>query len=198
MAENNELEGIAQFADPSRRKFLFGLISSAIAAPTVISFVSGAVGSSANASNVVPMGGLVPNQYGTYWYDPSANWPQDVNAGHLCDISANYTAISGVIFSDVSGNAAYAGRYMDSSGNILYHDVTSNFYYQPSGNWFCDPSMNFLYDPSGNWTPLTQNVNSQPTTPAPTNAPTTTTAPVRAETVTPTTTTVPKALPETR
>ena len=198
MAENNGLEDIAQYADPSRRKFLFGLISTAIAAPTVISFVSGAIGG-ASASNALPMGGLFIDNSGNYNYDPSANWLADPSANYLCILTGNYTLNTGNYFSNSSANY-WLDIYTDTSGNSVYFDYSSNTMYDVNGSWMCDPSMNFLYDPSGNWTPLTQTSNQQPNNPTPTNAPaaTTTTAPAQAGTVTPTTTTVPKALPETR
>lgn len=83
---------------------------------------------------------------------------------------------------------------------MVYVDfnVSGNFFYEPSANWYCDPSMNFVYNPTGNWTPLS--VNTTTVAPVTTTSPTTTTAP---------TTTVPvgtesvlpdsvKSLPETR
>jgi hypothetical protein len=180
MAENNELNDIARFADPSRRKFLLGLVSAAVATPTIISFVSNTVGSSASANGIQTYPGLWRQPFGNYVIDPSANWSRDPNANYLCNITSNYLPVSGNFFADYSGNWS-VGAYADASGNMVYADWTGNFFYDPSANWYCDPSMNFVYNPTGNWTPLSVNTTTvAPTTstaPTTTAAPTTTTAP---------------------
>ena len=191
MTENNELHDIARFADPSRRKFLLGLVSAAVATPTIISFISNTVTSSASANGIQPNGGLWQSQWGNYGFDPSANWSLDPNANYLCDISSNYFPVSGNFYSDYSANW-YVNAYVDASGNTVYHDLTGNFFYEPSANWCCDPSMNFLYDPSGNWTPLS--VNTTTVAPTTTAAPTTT-VPVGTESVL---SPPPDSLPKTR
>jgi len=205
MADNNELHEITRFADPSRRKFLLGLVGAAVATPTVISFISNTLGSSANAYNgIQTYPGLWQMPSGNYVIDPSANyWLRDPNANYLCDITSNYLPVSGNFYADYSGNWPI-DAYADASGNMLYAEITGNFFYEPSGSWYCDPSMNFIYNPTGNWTPLSVTTTTEaPTTtaaPATTEAPTTTAAP---------TTTVPvgtesvlspavKSLPETR
>jgi hypothetical protein len=215
----NVFEEVARYANPSRRTFLLGLLGAAITAPTVVSFF-GKSGQAIGPQSLTPNGGLTiwnGNWFDTrYFYDPSANWLTDPSANYLCDISANYPYysanpirdLSGNYYIDLSGNYNYfEDIYYDASGNsYVVHEVTGNAYYEPSGNWVCDPQGQFLYDPSGNWTrmtpePVPDTATTVPTTQAPatsTTSPTSTTvAPVAATQSSPSATT-PQKLPETR
>lgn len=222
VSSENVFEEVAKYANPTRRTFLLGLLGAAITAPAVVSFF-GRSGQALSSQSVSSSGGLSEwtGWYDTrYFFDPSANWPNDPSANFMCDISANFPYYSanpirdssGNYFTDMSGNYNnFEDVYYDASGNhYVVHDVTSNYYYgngayyEPSGNWVCDPSGQFLYNPSGNWTPLSapQSGNIPPTVPS-TQAPTTTTVP-STTTTTPvvatesTKSTTPKKLPETR
>jgi hypothetical protein len=209
-------EEVAKYANPTRRTFLLGLLGAAITAPAVVSFF-GRSGQAIGTQSVSATGGLIEWNGGwwdpRYFYDTSANWPSDPSANYLCNISANFpyysaNAIrdsSGNYFTDVSGNLNYfESVYYDTSGNYVVHEVTGNAFYEPSGNWVCDPQGQFLYDPSGNWTRMTPEPSGNtpdlsgntPTNVPTTQAPTTTTTVVAEKQASATTT--PKKLPETR
>jgi len=217
VSSENVFEEVAKYANPTRRTFLLGLLGAAITAPAVVSFF-GRSGQALGPQSVSPTGGLTEwtGWYDRrYFFDPSANWPNDPNANFMCDISANfpnYSAnpirdASGNFFTDLSGNYSYFEQvYYDASGNnYVVHDITANaytggsVYYEPSGNWVCDASGQFLYDPSGNWTPLSapQSGNT-PTTVPTTQAPATTTTTTPSASTESTKSTTPRKLPETR
>ena len=213
VSSENVFEEVAKYANPTRRTFLLGLLGAAITAPAVVSFF-GRSGQALGSQSVSPTGGLWEWNNSLYWqeitylYDPSANWPADPSANFMCDISANYPYYSANPLTNTDPNASgnyWQDIYMDASANsYVVHEVTGNAYYEPSGNWVCDPQGQFLYNPSGNWTPLSAPPSGNtPTTVPNTQAPTTTTVP-STTTTTPvvatesTKSTTPKKLPETR
>ena len=216
VSSENVFEEVAKYANPTRRTFLLGLLGAAITAPAVVSFF-GRSGQALSSQSVSSSGGLSEwtGWYDTrYFFDPSANWPNDPSANFMCDISANFPYYSanpirdssGNYFTDMSGNYNnFEQVHYDISGNYVIHEVTANAYYEPSGNWVCDPQGQFLYDPSGNWTRMTPEIsgNNPIDNSTTTTAPTTTTTPATT-TTTPvvatesTKSTTPKKLPETR
>jgi len=197
MNSENVFEEVAKYANPTRRTFLLGLLGAAITAPAVVSFF-GRSGQALGPQSVSSSGGLgYDTNFYHFFYDPSANWLTDPNAAFLCDLSANYSPTTANYY-NVSGN--YIGNYwQDASGNSIIQEITSNAFYEASGNWVCDPQGQFLYNPSGNWTPLSapQSGNT-PTTVPTTQAPTTTTTTTPSASTESTPSTTLKKLPETR
>ena len=152
MTSDENLDVIAAKVEPSRRKFILGLLAAGVTAPSVASFVMGksksGIGGSAQAirpssivdasgnfsfSTMDPSGNLLPNYSANFMYELlSGNFLRDASGNFLTDASGNLLCgTSGNILLDGSGNAL-----VNPSGNIPY-------LLDPSGNWgYGDPSAN--------------------------------------------------------
>ena len=77
VSENEFIQNILKNSDPSRRRFLAGLIGTAVATPTVVSFAIGKLASAqpstpgnAGAFFTDPSGNFTPAPYGNWIADP--------------------------------------------------------------------------------------------------------------------------------
>jgi hypothetical protein len=162
MADDEILEAVAEKVEPSRRKFVLGLLAAGITAPSVASFVMGKAGGSSRVANPVRPASIIDGsgnfnfQYsfsGNTYPEYSANFMYEgyLSGNFLRDSSGNYMLdASGNLLCGTSGNIL-----LDGSGNALYnYSANQPYVVHPSGNWSYDPSSNAiglpLRDPSGN------------------------------------------------
>ena len=164
MSADEILGEAADKLEPSRRKFILGLLAAGITAPSVASFVAGRVNRSSATSalpirpaSIIDSSGNFNMQWmdpsGNTYYDPSANYMYETyfSGNFLRDSSGNFVLdASGNLLCGTSGNIL-----LDSSGNAI-PNVSGNSPYivHPSGNWTSDPSSNVIglpiRDVSGN------------------------------------------------
>jgi hypothetical protein len=163
MADDEILEAVAEKVEPSRRKFVLGLLAAGITAPSVASFVMGKTGGSSRVATPVRPASIIDGSgnFNVQWMDPSGNTYTDPSANYMYEtyMSGNFLRdSSGNFMLDSSGNllcGTSGNILLDGSGNALV-DYSSNHPYvlDPSGNWSYDPSSNAiglpLRDPSGN------------------------------------------------
>ena len=162
MANDEILEAVAEKVEPSRRKFVLGLLAAGITAPSVASFVMGKTGGSSRVATPVRPASIIDGsgnfnfQYsfsGNTYPEYSANFMYEeyLSGNFLRDASGNYMLdASGNLLCGTSGNIL-----LDGSGNALYnYSANQPYVLHPSGNWSYDPSSNAigvpLRDASGN------------------------------------------------
>jgi hypothetical protein len=152
MADDEILEAVAEKVEPSRRKFVLGLLAAGITAPSVASFVMGKTGGSSRVATPVRPASIIDGS-GNFYTDPSANsmYETYMSGNFLRDSSGNFMLdSSGNLLCGTSGNIL-----LDGSGNALYnYSANQPYVLHPSGNWSYDPSSNAiglpLRDASGN------------------------------------------------
>lgn len=145
MADDEILDAVAEKVDPSRRKFVLGLLAAGITAPSVASFVmSKAKDSTSRVGLPVRPASIIDGSgnFNFQWMDPSGNTYSNPSANYYYE---NY--LSGNFLRDASGNFL-----LDGSGNLLC-GTSGNILLDGSGNALIDPSGNSPYipHPSGNW-----------------------------------------------
>ena len=164
MADDEILEAVAEKVEPSRRKFVLGLLAAGITAPSVASFVIGKTKSSTSRTglpvrpaSIIDSSGNFNLQYmdpsGNAYLDPSANYYYEnyLSGNFLRDASGNFLLdASGNLLCGTSGNIL-----LDGSGNALVnYSANQPYVLHPSGNWSYDPSSNAIglpvRDTSGN------------------------------------------------
>lgn len=145
MADDEILEAVAEKVEPSRRKFVLGLLAAGITAPSVASFVIGKTKSSTSRTGLPVRPASIIDSSGNFnlhYMDPSGNAYLDPSANYFYE---NY--LSGNFLRDASGNFL-----LDASGNLLC-GTSGNILLDGSGNALIDLSGNspYVLDPSGNW-----------------------------------------------
>ncbi len=145
MADDEILESIAEKVDPSRRKFVLGLLAAGITAPSVASFVMSKAKDSATRVGLPVRPASIIDGSGNFnfqWMDPSGNTYAEPSANYFYE---NF--LSGNFLRDGSGNFL-----LDGSGNLLC-GTSGNILLDGSGNAVIDASGNMPYipHPSGNW-----------------------------------------------
>ena len=145
MANDEILEAVADKVEPSRRKFVLGLLAAGITAPSVASFVMGRAKDSASRAGLPVRPSSIIDGSGNFnfqWMDPSGNTYSDPSANYIYE-----AYLSGNFLRDASGNFL-----LDASGNLLC-GTSGNILLDASGNALPDPSGNSAYvpHPSGNW-----------------------------------------------
>ena len=162
MADDEILEAVAEKVEPSRRKFVLGLLAAGITAPSVASFVMGKTGGSSRMTTPVRPASIIDSSgnfnvrftfSGNTYPDPSANYLYEtyLSGNFLRDASGNFMFdASGNLLCGTSGNIL-----LDGSGNALVnYSANQPYVLHPSGNWSYDPSSNAiglpLRDTSGN------------------------------------------------
>ena len=145
MADDEILDAVAEKVEPSRRKFVLGLLAAGITAPSVASFVMGKARDSASHVGLPVRPSSIIDGSGNFnfqWMDPSGNTYSDPSANYMYE-----TYLSGNFLRDASGNFL-----LDASGNLLC-GTSGNILLDGSGNALLDPSGNYPYlpHPSGNW-----------------------------------------------
>lgn len=152
MADDEILEAVAEKVEPSRRKFVLGLLAAGITAPSVVSFVvSKTKPSSATAGRPIRPSSIIDGSgnFNFQWMDQSGNTYSEPSANWIYE-----TYLSGNFLRDASGNFildASGNMLCGTSGNILL-DASGNAVINTSGNqpYVLDPSGNWTYDMSGN------------------------------------------------
>jgi hypothetical protein len=163
MADDEILEAVAEKVEPSRRKFVLGLLAAGITAPSVASFVMGKTGGSSRVATPVRPASIIDGSgnFNFQWMDPSGNTYTDPSANYMYEtyMSGNFLRdSSGNFMLDSSGNllcGTSGNILLDGSGNALYnYSANQPYVLHPSGNWAYDPSSNAiglpLRDASGN------------------------------------------------
>jgi hypothetical protein len=163
MADDEILEAVAEKVEPSRRKFVLGLLAAGITAPSVASFVMGKTGGSSRVATPVRPASIIDGSgnFNFQWMDPSGNTYTDPSANSMYEtyMSGNFLRdSSGNFMLDSSGNllcGTSGNILLDGSGNALYnYSANQPYVLHPSGNWSYDPSSNAiglpLRDASGN------------------------------------------------
>ena len=163
MADDEILEAVAEKVEPSRRKFVLGLLAAGITAPSVASFVMGKTGGSSRVATPVRPASIIDSSgnFNFQWMDPSGNTYTDPSANYMYEtyMSGNFLRdSSGNFMLDSSGNllcGTSGNILLDGSGNALYnYSANQPYVLHPSGNWAYDPSSNAiglpLRDASGN------------------------------------------------
>ena len=145
MANDEILDAVAEKVEPSRRKFVLGLLAAGITAPSVASFVMGKAKDSASRVGLPVRPSSIIDGSGNFnfqWMDPSGNTYSDPSANYIYE-----AYLSGNFLRDASGNFL-----LDASGNLLC-GTSGNILLDASGNALPDPSGNspYVVDPSGNW-----------------------------------------------
>jgi len=145
MADDEILEAVAEKVEPSRRKFVLGLLAAGITAPSVASFVIGKTKSSTSRTGLPVRPASIIDSSGNFnlhYMDPSGNAYLDPSANYFYE---DY--LSGNFLRDASGNFI-----LDASGNLLC-GTSGNILLDGSGNALIDLSGNspYVLDPSGNW-----------------------------------------------
>ncbi|CAB4586772.1 unannotated protein [freshwater metagenome] len=145
MANDEILDAVAEKVEPSRRKFVLGLLAAGITAPSVASFVMGKAKDSASRVSLPVRPSSIIDGSGNFnfqWMDPSGNTGSYSSANYMYE-----TYLSGNFLRDASGNFL-----LDASGNLLC-GTSGNILLDGSGNALLDPSGNYPYlpHPSGNW-----------------------------------------------
>lgn len=145
MADDEILDAVAEKVEPSRRKFVLGLLAAGITAPSVASFVMGKARDSASRVGLPVRPSSIIDGSGNFnfqWMDPSGNTYSDPSANYIYE-----AYLSGNFLRDASGNFL-----LDASGNLLC-GTSGNILLDGSGNALLDPSGNYPYlpHPSGNW-----------------------------------------------
>lgn len=146
MANDEILDAVAEKVEPSRRKFVLGLLAAGITAPSVASFVMGKAKDSASRVGLPVRPASIIDASGNFnfqWMDPSGNTGTYFSANYIYE-----EFLSGNFLRDASGNFL-----LDGSGNLLC-GTSGNILLDVSGNAIPNYSANFPYvvDPSGNWT----------------------------------------------
>ena len=163
MANDEILEAVAEKVEPSRRKFVLGLLAAGITAPSVASFVMGKTGGSSRVATPVRPASIIdgsgnfnfqimdPSGNTNSYYSANYNYEEYLSGNFLRDSSGNFMLdASGNLLCGTSGNIL-----LDGSGNALYnYSANQPYVLHPSGNWSYDPSSNAigvpLRDASGN------------------------------------------------
>ena len=145
MADDEILDAVVEKVEPSRRKFVLGLLAAGITAPSVASFVMGKAKDSASRVGLPVRPASIIDGSGNFnfqWMDPSGNTYSDPSANYIYE-----AYLSGNFLRDASGNFL-----LDASGNLLC-GTSGNILLDGSGNALLDPSANhpYLPHPSGNW-----------------------------------------------
>ena len=167
MADDNIFDAVTEKIEPSRRKFLLGLLAAGVTAPTVASFVMGqASGPVARTGTPIRPASLI---------DSSGNFNMTVSGQSYtsCSNSIYQNFLSGNFLRDANGNFILDGSgnllcgtsgniLLDASGQALIGSGNNLYILNPSGNWSYDPygQINIGFTFSGNpyqWLQLSGN-----------------------------------------